>query len=103
MDIFRFDEEMSIPISQFGSRLRVTPLTDDTRDGVQVAYLPAGGLIGRHPAVSDQLFAVVSGSGWVSGDDGVQCEIRSGYAARWHAGEEHEASTDSGLTAIIIQ
>jgi GrpB-like predicted nucleotidyltransferase (UPF0157 family) len=104
MDVFRFDEEVSIPISQFGSRFRLTPLTENGTTGrVQVAYLPAGGGVARHPAVSDQLFAVVAGRGWVAGHDGAPRAITPGYAARWHAGEEHEAGTDSGLTAIIIE
>jgi GrpB-like predicted nucleotidyltransferase (UPF0157 family) len=104
MDVFRFDEEVSIPISQFGSRFRLVPLTGNaTTARVQVAYLPPGGRVGRHPAASDQLFAVVAGRGWVAGDDRVPREITSGYAARWRAGEEHEAGADAGLTAVIVE
>jgi hypothetical protein len=104
MDVFRFDEEVSIPISQFGSRIRLAPLTGvGTTGRVQVAYLPPGGRVGRHRAVSDQLFAVVAGRGWVAGHDAAPREITAGYAARWHAGEEHEAGTDTGLTAVIVE
>ncbi len=104
MRIFRFDPEVSIPISNFGSRFRIGPLTGpDCRLGVAVVHLPPDGLIGRHPAVAQQLLAVVAGSGWVSGPDGVHRPIRSGYAALWLAGESHEAGTDDGLTAISIE
>jgi GrpB-like predicted nucleotidyltransferase (UPF0157 family) len=104
MDVFRFDEEVSIPISQFESRFRLAPLTGDGTTGrIQVAYLPPGGRVGRHPAASDQLFAVVAGHGWVAGHDGAPRAITPGYAARWHSGEDHEAGTDTGLTAVVIE
>jgi GrpB-like predicted nucleotidyltransferase (UPF0157 family) len=104
MDVFRFDEEVSIPISQFGSRFRLAPLTGDGATGrIQIAYLPPGGRVGRHPVASDQLVAVVTGQGWVAGDDGVRREIAPGYAARFRPGEEHEVGTDAGLTAVIVE
>lgn len=37
---------------------------------VEVVHMPAGGLIGRHEADVRQLFAVVAGAGWVSGQEG---------------------------------
>jgi GrpB-like predicted nucleotidyltransferase (UPF0157 family)/quercetin dioxygenase-like cupin family protein len=102
--LFRFDEEVSIPIAQFGSRFRVGPLTgDDARVRVQVIHLPANGLIGRHHARSQQLFAVVSGHGRVSGHDNEYRAIGPGYAALWERGEEHGASSDEGLTAVCIE
>jgi GrpB-like predicted nucleotidyltransferase (UPF0157 family)/quercetin dioxygenase-like cupin family protein len=104
MDVFRFDEEVSIPISQFGSHFRLAPLTGEGTTGrIEVAYLPPGGRVGRHPAASDQLFAVFAGRGWVAGDDGVPREVTPGYAARWRAGEEHEAGAEAGLTAVIVE
>jgi GrpB-like predicted nucleotidyltransferase (UPF0157 family) len=104
MDVFRFDEEVSIPVSQFGSHFRLAPLISDVTAGrMEVAYLPPGGWIGRHRAESDQLFAVVAGHGWVAGHGGTRRDITRGFAARWLAGEEHEAGTDVGLTAVIVE
>lgn len=104
MRIFRFDPEVSIPITQFGSRFSIGPLTGhDTRARVQVMHLPADGLIGRHPTAVQQLFAVVAGDGWVSGDNGKRRPIGPGYAALWDVGEDHEAGSDGGLTAICIE
>lgn len=105
MRILRFDPEVSIPISDFGSRFRVGELIgEDSRVQVTIVHLPPEGMIGRHPAVSQQLLAVVAGSGWVSGSDsGVRRSIRAGYGALWEAGESHEAGTDVGLTAVSIQ
>ena len=104
MRIVRFDAEVSIPVSQHGSRFRIGPLTgDDSRVRVQIMHLPPGGLIGRHPTAVQQLFGVVAGDGWVTGDDEVHRPIGPGYAAVWDPGEEHEAGTDTGLTAVCIE
>jgi quercetin dioxygenase-like cupin family protein len=102
--LFRFDEEVSLPIAQFGSRFRVGPLTgDDARVRVQVMHLPPNGLVGRHRARSQQLFAVVTGHGRVSGHDRQSKTIGPGYAALWDPGEEHDASSDEGLTAVCVE
>ena len=104
MRIFRFDDEVSVPISDHGSKFRVGPLTgDDSRVRVQVMHLPPGGLIGRHVAISPQMFAVVAGAGVVSGSDGASRAIGRGYAALWDAGEDHGASSEEGLTAVCIE
>lgn len=102
--MYRFDEEMSVPSWRDGSRLRIGPLTGDGSDvRVQVMHLPAGGLIGRHATPTRQLFAVVAGTGQVSGGDGRRHAIRPGYAALWESGEDHDAHSDGGLTAICIE
>jgi GrpB-like predicted nucleotidyltransferase (UPF0157 family)/quercetin dioxygenase-like cupin family protein len=102
--LFRFDEQVSIPITQFDSRFRIGPLTaHDARVRVQVMHLPADGRIGRHVTPGEQLFAVIAGSGWVSGEDGERHDITPGYAALWEAGEDHEAYSEGGLTAICIE
>lgn len=104
MRIFRFDYQVSVPVTEFGSRFRIRPLTgSDSQVRVQVMHLAAGGLIGRHPATVRQLFAVLAGSGWVAGADGARRTIEPGYAALWDAGEEHGAGTDAGLTAICVE
>jgi quercetin dioxygenase-like cupin family protein len=65
--------------------------------------LAAGGVLGRHPAASAQLFCVVSGEGEVSGADGVAVPIQAGQAALWEPGEPHETTTRTGLTAIVVE
>jgi GrpB-like predicted nucleotidyltransferase (UPF0157 family) len=104
--IFRFDDEVSVPIDAFGSRFKLCPLVDTGTGGqaqVQVLHLPAGGLVGRHPAAGRQLFAVVAGVGWVTGGDGRRRDVGPGTAALWEAGEEHEAGSDGGLTAVCVE
>jgi GrpB-like predicted nucleotidyltransferase (UPF0157 family) len=102
--IFRFDDEVSVPVETHGSRFRIGPLADVGGPArAQVLHLPAGGLIGRHPAAGRQLFAVVAGAGWVSGGDGRRREVGPGTAALWEPGEEHEAGSDGGLTAVCVE
>jgi GrpB-like predicted nucleotidyltransferase (UPF0157 family) len=66
-------------------------------------YLPADGLIGRHEATTRQLFGMVVGEATVSGGDRKSRSIKPGYAAVWEAGEEHEAYSEHGATAIGIE
>ncbi|MGH9008086.1 MAG: GrpB family protein [Acidimicrobiales bacterium] len=104
MLIFRFDPEVSIPVSEFGSRFRIGPLVAPRGSGrVQVLHLGPNGLIGRHEAASRQLVAAVAGSGWVSGDDRKRRRLTTGYAALWDRGESHEAGTESGLTLVCVE
>jgi quercetin dioxygenase-like cupin family protein len=70
---------------------------------VVVIEIGAGGIVGRHPAGAQQLFAVVRGSGWVAGDDGEREPITAGEAVLWGAGEEHESGSDQGLTALVVE
>jgi GrpB-like predicted nucleotidyltransferase (UPF0157 family)/quercetin dioxygenase-like cupin family protein len=104
MEIFRFDEEVAVPVSDFGSNFGLSPLIGgDARVAVSVLHLPAGGSVGRHPATANQLFAVVSGSGWASGGDGRRRPVPAGRAAFFEAGESHEAGTELGLIAVCIE
>ena len=104
MRIFRFDEEVSIPIDAFGSRFRIGPLTGwDSRVRVQIMHLPPDGLIGRHEAGTPQLVACVAGSGTVAGADGRWRDLRPGYAAVWEPGEDHETRSEAGMTLVCIE
>jgi quercetin dioxygenase-like cupin family protein len=104
MEILRFDEEVSIPISEFGSDLKIGPLTGrDSHVRVQVMHIAPGGGIGFHAAAARQLLAVVAGTGWVTGDDRVRRELGPGRAALWERAEGHQTGTDVGLTAICIE
>jgi GrpB-like predicted nucleotidyltransferase (UPF0157 family)/quercetin dioxygenase-like cupin family protein len=102
--IVRFDEEVSIRVTDGGSRFGIGPLTGPgSRVRVQVVHLPPGGSVARHVTPGQQLFAVVAGSGWVAGHDGRRRDIAAGHGALWEAGEEHEAHSDAGLTATCIE
>jgi GrpB-like predicted nucleotidyltransferase (UPF0157 family)/quercetin dioxygenase-like cupin family protein len=104
VQIFRFDPEVSIPIDDSGSDFRIGRLTGgDTEGRVQILHLGPGGRVGRHRGDLRQLFAVVSGSGWVSGSDGMRRRIHTGQAAVWEPNEVHDATSDDGLTAVCVE
>jgi quercetin dioxygenase-like cupin family protein len=88
-----------------GVRLRPLARVLEPVDGfaVDVMTVAAGGRLGRHPTRLWQVFAVVSGEGWVSGTDGERHPIRSGEAVLWEPGEEHESGSDGGMVACIVQ
>lgn len=108
METLRFGPERAHLINAHGSEgVTLAPLTEPiARDAaVQAACfrLEPGGRIGRHPASVPQLLAVVSGSGWASGADGVLQALGPGDAVFWEAGEDHETGTEEGLTAIVLE
>jgi quercetin dioxygenase-like cupin family protein len=70
---------------------------------VAVIEIGPGGVVGKHPAASAQLFVAVSGDGWVSGADGEREAIVAGQAVLWEQGEEHESGSYAGMTALIVE
>jgi GrpB-like predicted nucleotidyltransferase (UPF0157 family) len=66
-------------------------------------HLAPGGSIGRHPTAVQQLFAVIAGDAVVSGDDAVPRTLVAGQAATWDVGEEHDARSVGGCTAICVE
>jgi hypothetical protein len=108
MQLHRFDAAVARPVSPYGSRFLLAPLTDPgEREWSQARlacfHLGPGGLVGRHEAAADQLFCVVAGDGWVAGADGARVPIAAGQAAAFQRGELHEAGTDAGMTAIVLE
>jgi hypothetical protein len=80
--IVRFDEEVSIRITNGGSRFGIGPLTGPgSQVLVHVVHLPPGGSVARHVTPGRQLFAVVAGSGWVAGDMDVYVDAKAGLVA----------------------
>jgi quercetin dioxygenase-like cupin family protein len=65
-------------------------------------FAPGGRLV-RHPATMPQIFAVLEGSGEVSGADGDFEPIGPGWAVFWAKGEEHETTSAAGMTALILE
>ncbi|HUP84173.1 MAG TPA: hypothetical protein VM143_00775 [Acidimicrobiales bacterium] len=104
MELRSFDVDAGHHIDRFGSDFILSPLVrHDGGARTVVLHLPAGGVVGEHPAVADQLFCVVDGAGWVAGGDGVRRAIARGQAAHWSSGERHRAETDDGLVAVVIE
>jgi quercetin dioxygenase-like cupin family protein len=118
MRIFSFETTAGRPLTQWTdekgvshrvdpktSKVVVSPIfwTEGGRSRFACFHIGAGGFVPRHPAAGEpQLFAVVQGSGWVSGDDDKRIPIKVGQAALWEVGEMHESGTDEGMTAIVV-
>lgn len=99
-----FGEPAGRAVSAHGSvGLTAQALVRSDSVAVTVLRVAAGGEIGRHPAVGDQLFTVVSGRGAVQGGDGVWHDIGAGQAAVWRAGEEHVTRADEDIVALVIE
>jgi quercetin dioxygenase-like cupin family protein len=105
LKVVDFNPGRARAISGFGSHgVTAVPLTlPDGEAHVVCIRLGAGGVLGKHPAPVDQLFVVVEGEGWASGEDGERVPVAPGTAIRWAAGEEHESGSDAGLTAIVVE
>ena len=105
MKIFRFDRETGRTIDRYNSTgftlTRVAHLLEETM--IQCAYLEPNGSIGYHQATVPQLFLVFQGAGWVRGQSPERTQIQAGQGAYWEEGEWHEAGTESGLVAIMIE
>ena len=103
MRMFSFGPEAGRHVDRYGSNFRLSRLAH--ADGIHVGclYLGPGGLVGYHPATTYQLFAVIEGDGWVRADGAERIPSRAGQAAFWEPGEHHEAGTDVGMTAIVIE
>jgi quercetin dioxygenase-like cupin family protein len=105
---FSFASDVAfVPRGDLLDGVTVAPLTPSIFEGspIQAAIFRVGpgGRLARHPATVPQILAVLDGSGEVSGADGVGEPISAGEAVYWHEGEEHEAKSADGLTALIIE
>jgi quercetin dioxygenase-like cupin family protein len=90
--------------SAFGENGSVdTPSEDGALVTAAIFRFAPGGRIRRHPGTYPQIIAVLEGSGEVRGANGVDEPIGAGEAVFLHAGEDHEAKSEAGLTALIIE
>jgi quercetin dioxygenase-like cupin family protein len=101
--MFSFGPEAGRHVDHYGSDFHLSRLAHAEGIHVGCLYLEPGGLVGYHPAATYQLFAVIAGNGWVRGEGAERAPIRAGQAAFWEPGERHEAATDVGMTAIVVE
>lgn len=105
MKIYNFGSGNGKDIHAFGSQNLVMTRILSSSDELQAGCMHLGpnGVVGYHQATAPQLFMVVSGEGFVKGDENEEQRIQAGSAAYWEAGEWHETRTEQGLTAIVIE
>ncbi|MET1014199.1 MAG: cupin [Paenisporosarcina sp.] len=104
MEIYRFDSEVGKEISQYYSNFTMTRIIKTQKEAqIGCMHLESQGIIGFHQAVVPQLLLIVSGEGFVTGDNRIRVPVKSGDAVFWQKGEGHETTTDTGLMAIVIE
>jgi quercetin dioxygenase-like cupin family protein len=107
MERFSFGDDVAfVPRGDLLDRVTVAPLTSPFEEGalVQAAifrFEPGGRLRGGRGM--PQIFAVLEGSGEVSGANGVGEPIGAGEAIFLHEDEDHEMKSEAGLTVLILE
>ncbi|WP_391201643.1 cupin [Psychrobacillus sp. L4] len=104
MKFFKFEKQVGKNISHFNSDFimsRIVRTEKPTQIGCM--YLETNGVVGYHEAVVPQLLLVIAGEGRVRGEVGSTVKVKAGDAVFWGKGEGHETTTETGLTAIVIE
>ncbi|WP_078543489.1 cupin domain-containing protein [Litchfieldia alkalitelluris] len=104
MKIYNFSKEVGNGITMYDSQFVMSRiLVTEKPARIGCMYLEENGVIGYHLATVPQLLLIVSGEGWVTGAEGETVRVTAGEAVFWGAGEGHETTTETGLTAIVIE
>ncbi|GAC1632862.1 MAG: hypothetical protein NVS4B2_18020 [Chloroflexota bacterium] len=103
MKILSFGPGVSHHVTHIGSDFTMSRLIHNHDLHVACMRLEPGGSVGYHPTATYQLFAVVEGAGWVRAGDADRVSLTVGEAAFWDPGEGHEAGTETGMTAIVVE
>ncbi|RUS46233.1 cupin [Cohnella sp. AR92] len=105
MRLYRLSKQLGKPITSFNSREASFARIVDYEKTLHIGCIFVGpsGLVGAHEAPVNQLFLVLNGEGWVVGREGTKVEIRSGMAAYWEAGEQHESGSEQGMTVLVLE
>ncbi|RDZ13366.1 cupin [Priestia megaterium] len=105
MKIYRFSKEKGKKVERYQSHLATyVKMTQTTKAAtIGYMYIDGEGTVGHHPAPIPQLFIVVEGEGWVTGENQKRVSIKNGEAVLWEKGEWHTSGSEKGMTAIVIQ
>ncbi|RXJ04361.1 cupin [Anaerobacillus alkaliphilus] len=105
MKIFRFNQEVGKQINAFGSNFVMSRIGNYHGEfQLGCMHIDKYGLVGRHEATTNQLFLVIEGEGWVTGETDEKLTIKAGEAAFWIKGENHAAGTGNNtMKAIVLE
>lgn len=105
MKVYKFNKENGKKVEKYDSNLATYLNITQTNQVANIGcmYIEPNGILGHHQAPIPQLFIVVQGEGWVTGEDQERINIKVGEAAFWEKGEWHTSGSNSGMTAIVIQ
>jgi hypothetical protein len=104
MKIYRFDTEAGKEDEPFGSVKAIIArvLQLDNKAEVNAVYINPGEHLSVQQAMSQQIFLIVNGEGWVKSEPSEKKTVQQGQAVFWGESELPESGTDSGMTAVII-
>lgn len=104
MKIYRFDPEIGKEDGQHGSVKAIISavIQLDERTEINAVYIHPNERIRVQQAMSQQLFLLVDGRGWVKNEAGKKVSVTQGQAVFWEENELPESGTESGMTAVII-
>lgn len=105
MKLIDFKQGAATPIDVFNSKHTKSVNIADGHGETHVycLYFNKDSIIDSHPTGYDQLFLVMSGSGWVTGGNNVRQNIHEGQGALFSKGELHSKGSDTGMTVMMIQ
>jgi quercetin dioxygenase-like cupin family protein len=105
LKIYKFNKEDGKKVQKYNSNLATYLKFLQTNEVANIGcmYIDPQGMLGHHEAPIAQLFVVVQGEGWVTGEDKKRINIKVGEAAFWEKGEWHTSGSNNGMTAILIQ
>jgi quercetin dioxygenase-like cupin family protein len=105
MRIIEFAHDHSEAIQEYESkRASAVHLGDGFGDAhIYAVHFQPGGEIGEHETGFEQLFLVVVGTAWVTGEDGRRVFLRAGQGAHFVRGERHSKGSQEGATVIMAQ
>jgi hypothetical protein len=104
MKIYHFDLDVGEKGEPFGGvkALIARVLQLDGRAEINAVYIHPGEHISVQQAMTQQLFLLVDGEGWVQNDSGIKKTVQQGQAIFWGESELPESYTEKGMTAVII-
>ena len=105
MKIYKFSKENGKKVEKYQSHLATYVKIAQTNEAATIGYMyiEGEGTVGYHEAPIPQLFIVVEGEGWVTGENQKRIPIKRGEAALWEKGEWHTSGSEEGMAAIVIQ
>lgn len=104
MKIYNFGPKRGGKIEKYNSDFIFSKIIRSNGEvKVSCFHLGANGVVGYHEAINQQLFLILKGKGWARGKFPNRIPIAENQAVFWGKNEWHEAGTDAGLVAIVIE
>jgi len=105
LKIYKFSKENGKKVEKYQSHLATYVKMIQTNGAATIGYMyiEGEGTVGYHEAPIPQLFIVVEGEGWVTGENQKRISIKRGEAALWEKGEWHTSGSETGMAVIVIQ